>query len=87
MARKHHPLRYFSTQFITATISTTLVLVLLGTIVLFVLTAHNLSNYVKENINVSALISDDLDSLQIKNMQASLQGANYRQRTIFGGLH
>lgn len=77
MARKHHPLRYFSTQFITATISTTLVLVLLGTIVLFVLTAHNLSNYVKENINVSALISDDLDSLQIKNMQASLQGANY----------
>lgn len=77
MARTHHPLRYFSTQFITATISTTLVLVLLGTIVLFVLTAHNLSNYVKENINVSALISDDLDSLQIKNMQASLQGANY----------
>lgn len=77
MARKHHPLRYFSTQFITATISTTLVLVLLGTIVLFVLTAHNLSNYVKENINVSALISDDLDSLQIKNMQVSLQGANY----------
>jgi len=77
MGRKHHPLRYFSTQFITASISTTLVLVLLGTIVLFVLTAHNLSNYVKENINVSALISDDLDSLQIKKLEATIKGAGY----------
>ena len=33
---------FLSTQFITATISTTLVLVLLGVIVLFVLTAHQL---------------------------------------------
>ena len=38
----------WSTQFVTALISTSLVLVLLGTIVLFVLTARNLSNYVKE---------------------------------------
>ncbi|MDO5761277.1 MAG: cell division protein FtsX, partial [Bacteroidales bacterium] len=46
---------FFNTQFITATISTTLVLVLLGIIVLFVITAQNLSSYVKENINVSVL--------------------------------
>lgn len=75
MSKKRHP--YFSTQFITATISTTLVLVLLGIIVLFVLTAHNLSNYVRENINVSVLISDELDSLQIQKLEASLQAAPY----------
>lgn len=68
---------YFSTQFITATISTTLVLVLLGVIVLFVLTAHNLSNYVKENINVSVLISDELDSLQIKQLETDFAKAPY----------
>ena len=59
---------FLSTQFITATISTTLVLVLLGIIVLFVITAQNLSTYVKENINISVLISDDMDDLQIRQM-------------------
>lgn len=75
MSRRRHS--YFSTQFITATISTTLVLVLLGIIVLFVLTAHNLSNFVKENINVSVLISDELDSLQIAKMEEALKQAPF----------
>ena len=68
---------FLSTQFITATISTTLVLVLLGTIVLFVLTAQNLSTYVKENINVSVLISDEMDSLQVVSMENVLKEAPY----------
>lgn len=67
----------YGTQFITASISTTLVLVLLGIIVLFVLTAHNLSTFVKENINVSVLISDELDSLQIKTMETAFAKAPY----------
>ncbi len=74
---------YFSTQFITATISTTLVLVLLGIIVMFVLTAHNLSNYVKENINVSVLISDELDSLQIKKMESEFAKARYTKSIAY----
>ena len=76
MSRKHKS-AFFSTQFITASISTTLVLVLLGIIVLFVLTAQNLSAYVRENINVSVLISDEMDSLQIMHMEKSLQEAPY----------
>ena len=36
----------FDMQFITSSISTTLVLLLLGLVVFFVLTAHNLSVYV-----------------------------------------
>ncbi|MCQ2257095.1 MAG: permease-like cell division protein FtsX [Bacteroidaceae bacterium] len=68
---------FLGTQFITATISTTLVLVLLGIIVLFVHTAHNLSTYVKENINVSVLISDDLDMKQIADMKNSFEKSEY----------
>ena len=50
----------FDMQFITSSISTTLVLLLLGLVVFFVLTAHNLSVYVRENISFSVLISDDM---------------------------
>lgn len=73
--KKHS--HFSSTQFITPAISTTLVLLLLGTIVFFVLTAHNLSNYVKENINISILISDELDSKQIKNLQKEFGKTDY----------
>ena len=50
----------FDMQFITSSISTTLVLLLLGLVVFFVLTAHNMSVYVRENISFSILISDDM---------------------------
>ena len=62
-----------STQFLTAAISTTLVLVLLGTIVLFVLTAQNLSTYVKENINVSVLIIDPTEFIGMNPYTASFE--------------
>ena len=68
---------FSSTQIITPSISTTLVLLLLGTIVFFVLTAHNLSNYVKENINISILISDELDSKQIANLRNEFGKTDY----------
>lgn len=57
-------------QFITSSISTMLVLLLLGTVVFFVLAANNLSVYVRENIAFSVLISDDMkdpDILQFRN--------------------
>lgn len=55
-------------QFITACISTSLVLLLLGTVTFFVLTANSLSVYVRENLELSALIQDgttkpDVDKL------------------------
>ena len=81
MSKKRNP--FLSTQFITATISTTLVLVLLGIIVLFVLTAQNLSTYVKENINISVLISDELDSLQIQKMGDALRRAPYAKQVEY----
>lgn len=47
-------------QVVTLCISTTLVLILLGLVVFSVLTAHNLSAYVKENLTVTVLLNDDM---------------------------
>lgn len=47
----------FDMQFITSSISTTLVLLLLGLVVFFVLTAHNLSVYVRENTKESCSVA------------------------------
>ena len=67
----------FSTAFITPAISTTLMLLLLGTNVFFVLMAHNLSDYVRENINLSILISDELNAGEIKKLQGDFTQAPY----------
>ena len=52
---RNNAVSYFDMQFITSSISTTLVLLLLGLVVFFVLAANNLSVYVRENINFSCL--------------------------------
>lgn len=62
----------FDMQFLTSSISTTLVLLLLGLVVFFVLTAHNLSVYVRENISFSVLISDDMKEKDILKLQTKL---------------
>ena len=62
----------FDMQFITSSISTTLVLLLLGLVVFFVLTAHNMSVYVRENISFSVLISDDMKGADILKLQKKL---------------
>ncbi len=59
-------------QFITSSISTTLVLLLLGLVVFFVVTAHNLSVYVRENISFSVLVSDDMKEADILKLQKKL---------------
>lgn len=62
----------FDMQFITSSISTTLVLLLLGLVVFFVLTTHNMSVYVRENISFSVLISDDMKEADILKLQKKL---------------
>ena len=60
MIMTKRPNSFFNMQFITSSISTTLVLLLLGMVVFFVLSANNLSTYVRENIGISVLVSDDM---------------------------
>lgn len=52
-------------QFITACISTSLVLLLLGSVVLVVLTSGRLSDHVRENLELSLLLNDDAKPTEI----------------------
>lgn len=70
-------------QFITSSISTTLVLLLLGLVVFFVLAAHNLSVYVKENISFSLLISDDMKEADILKLQKRLNQEDFVKHTEY----
>lgn len=80
---KNNAVSYFDMQFITSSISTTLVLLLLGLVVFFVLGAHNLSVYVKENINFSILISDDMKESDILKLQKRLDKEPFVKETEY----
>ena len=49
-------------QVVTLCISTTMVLILLGLVVFSVLTARNLSNYVRENLTVTVMLGDTVST-------------------------
>lgn len=83
MKAKNNSVSYFDMQFITSSISTTLVLLLLGLVVFFVLAAHNLSIYVKENINFSILISDDMKESEILKLQKKLDKEAFVKETEY----
>lgn len=53
--RRRSALRW---QFLTSTISTTMVLLLLGILVLFVLTAREIRDYVHQNLTVTVVMAD-----------------------------
>lgn len=74
---------FFKMQFITASISTMLVLLLLGLVVFFVLTANNLSVYVRENIAISVQLSDDMPERDILQYQKRLNEAPYVKETTY----
>lgn len=59
-------------QLVTLCISTTMVLVLLGLVVLSVLTSHNLSAWVKENLTVTVMLSDDASVNDAKRLCRNL---------------
>lgn len=74
---------FFNMQFITSSISTTLVLLLLGLVVFFVLSANNLSVYVKENIAFSIQLSDDMKEPAIIEFQKKLNKEPFVKQTTY----
>ena len=66
-------------QVVTLCISTTMVLVLLGMVVFTVLTARNLSSYVKENLTVTIELGD--------NMTQQERGAAYNRLRVRPYVH
>ena len=64
-------------QGITLCISTALVLILLGMVVMSVLTARNLSAYVKENLTVTMMLGEDMTNPEAKRLCMDLQKRPY----------
>lgn len=74
MARKvrNNTVPVLDMQFVTSSISTTMVLLLLGLVVFFVLAAHNLSVYVRENISFSLVVGDNMKEADVLKLRKRL---------------
>lgn len=70
-------------QMFTSCISTTMVLVLLGLVVLFVLTARRLSDTVKENLTVTVLLNDEAASTEIQRYRTSLNTESFVNQVTY----
>lgn len=79
MAKKHKKKtrKHGSLQVVTLCISTAMVLILLGMVVFSVLTAHNLSSYVRENLTVTVMLSEDMTSNEAQNLCKTIKGRPY----------
>ena len=64
-------------QWFTTGVSTTLVLILLGTVAFFVLFAQRLSESVKENLTVTVLLREEATDADIARLRSGLQKASY----------
>lgn len=70
-------------QGITLCISTALVLILLGMVVFSVLTARNLSAYVKENLTVTMMLGEDITNPEARKLCAELKKKTYISRITY----
>lgn len=78
-----HQVRLFDMQFITACISTTMVLILLGLMLFLVLSAHRLSVYVRENLNFTVLLSNDAPESAILALQKRLDSEAFVKASAY----
>lgn len=74
MKKKRFPLQW---QALTSTLSTTMVLVLMGLVVLCVLTAHRIEGSVRENLPITITLNDKMTADEIERMQSMLKTERY----------
>ena len=70
-------------QFVTACISTSLVLLLLGTVTLVVLSAKSLSDHIRENLELSLLLNDNVTEGEVNNIINFAQGKPYAKEVVY----
>jgi len=85
MAKKHRRKTQKSgrLQVVTLCISTAMVLVLLGIVVFTMLTAHNLSSYVKENLTVTAMLTEDVTTPEAQRICQKLKHRPFTMSTTY----
>ncbi|HOI48144.1 MAG TPA: permease-like cell division protein FtsX [Prolixibacteraceae bacterium] len=71
------------TSYVTSTVSITLVLFLLGLLVLILLNAGRLSEYVREKIGFTLVLHDDLREAEVKQLQRKLSVAPFVKETRY----
>ena len=81
--RRKETSRRSGMQVVTLCISTTMVLTLLGLVVLSVLTAHNLSEYVRENLTVTVVLNDSVSERGGLAFSSALERKSYVKHTSF----
>lgn len=81
--RKHNSRRHGSLQVVTLCISTAMVLVLLGMVVFTVLTAHNLSRMVKENLTVTLMLNEEITAPESQRLCKKLNSKPYTANTDY----
>lgn len=72
--KKRFPLQW---QAFTSTLSTTMVLILMGLVVLCVLTARRVTSTVKENLLVTITLTDEVSQSETARMQSMLKTERY----------
>lgn len=70
-------------QAVTSTISTTMVLILLGMVILMMLTARVLGNSVKENLTVTVVLEDDTPAPDAAKLQSQLRTKRYVNEIVY----
>lgn len=75
--KRNAPRTRYGLQVITLCISTAMVLVLLGLVVLSVFTTRNLTTYVKENLVVTMMLEQDMTNSEMQNLCVRLRTRPY----------
>ncbi|MBQ8449427.1 MAG: permease-like cell division protein FtsX [Bacteroidaceae bacterium] len=75
--------RGFKIQTLSVYVSTTLVLVLLGTMGLLLVAARTLSNQVKEDLSVSVVLGNDVNEKQILDYHKRLSKRSYVKKAVY----
>lgn len=70
-------------QFLTSVVSTMLVLLLLGGVVFIVLTANNLSVYVRENLSFALLLGDEMKEPDVLVLQKKLNQEPFVKSSVY----
>jgi efflux ABC transporter, permease protein len=69
--------RQHSLQVVTLCISTAMVLILIGMVVLTVFTSSNLSSFVKENLSVTMILQPDIDEQAAATLYEQVKGERF----------
>ena len=81
--RKSFKSRRHRLQLITLCISTTMVLVLLGMVVLSVLSARNLQKSLRENVEINVILSDTVSAAQGQALGEELEMELYAREVVY----